>query len=160
MLKRVARVVLACRVADSTIQMPSSSSKLTSNLDHIKIWEAARATSAAPGFFDPLVIGPYQTQLVDGGMGANNPVQYAMLAAEQIWPNRAVQCLVSVGSGYPRMRSVPTKIVAFTQYLTSLATETENTAEMFAQQHQHMIVEDEYYRFNVRHGMVDIFTDD
>lgn len=140
--------------------MLSSSRKLSGDLNHVKIWQAARATSAAPGFFDPPVIGPYQTQYVDGGMGANNPVQYTMLAAEQIWPDRAVRCLVSVGSGHARMKSVPSKLVDLGRYLTTLATDTENTAEMFARQHRHMIVEDEYYRFNVHHGMEDILSDD
>ena len=58
------------------------------------------------------------------------------------------------------MRSVPTKVMDFAQYLTSLANDTETTHEMFAQQHRHMIVEDEYYRFNVHHGMEHILSDD
>jgi len=38
----------------------------------IKIWQAARATSAAPAYFAPITVGNYT--LVDGGMGANNPL--------------------------------------------------------------------------------------
>lgn len=41
-------------------------------LPDIKIWEAARATSAAPYYFKPMQVGPYK--LVDGGLGANNPL--------------------------------------------------------------------------------------
>lgn len=37
----------------------------------IKIWEAARATSAAPHYFVPMVING--DKLVDGGLKANNP---------------------------------------------------------------------------------------
>lgn len=40
-------------------------------LHDIKIWEAARATSAAPTFFGPITVGGFE--LIDGGMGANNP---------------------------------------------------------------------------------------
>ena len=41
-------------------------------LPDIKIWEAARATSAAPTYFEPMKIGDYT--LVDGGLEANNPL--------------------------------------------------------------------------------------
>ncbi|KAH8661016.1 hypothetical protein BGZ61DRAFT_152848 [Ilyonectria robusta] len=45
--------------------------------DSTKIWRACRATSAATTFFDPIAIGPFQEQFVDGALGANNPV-YAL----------------------------------------------------------------------------------
>ena len=61
--------------------MLSSSSKLNSNLDGVTIWQAAQVTSAVPELFNPLALGPDQTKFVSGGFGANNPVQYAMLAA-------------------------------------------------------------------------------
>lgn len=38
----------------------------------IKIWEAARATSAAPTYFERIKVGGYE--LIDGGLEANNPV--------------------------------------------------------------------------------------
>lgn len=38
----------------------------------IKVWEAARATSAAPAYFKPQTVG--DDEFVDGGLGANNPV--------------------------------------------------------------------------------------
>jgi patatin-like phospholipase/acyl hydrolase len=37
-----------------------------------KIWEAARATSAAPTYFPRIKLGDYE--YVDGGLGFNNPV--------------------------------------------------------------------------------------
>ncbi|KDR66798.1 hypothetical protein GALMADRAFT_29105, partial [Galerina marginata CBS 339.88] len=39
-----------------------------------KIWEAARATSAAPTFFKRIEIGRNQP-FIDGGLGRNNPSQ-------------------------------------------------------------------------------------
>ena len=39
-----------------------------------RIWEAARATSAASSFFDPIKIGQFGEEFVDGAVGANNPV--------------------------------------------------------------------------------------
>jgi len=43
-----------------------------SELPNIKIWEAARATSAAPTYFTPMTVG--NTTFVDGGLQANNPL--------------------------------------------------------------------------------------
>lgn len=42
------------------------------DLRKIKVWEAARATSAAPGYFQPMKIGKWT--FVDGGLLANNPI--------------------------------------------------------------------------------------
>jgi patatin-like phospholipase/acyl hydrolase len=41
-------------------------------LVNMKLWQAARATSAAPAYFKPLQVNGYT--LVDGGLGANNPL--------------------------------------------------------------------------------------
>ncbi len=46
-------------------------------LEHVKIWEACRATSAATSFFDPIEIGQFRETFVDGALGRNNPV-YAL----------------------------------------------------------------------------------
>lgn len=44
-------------------------------LQKCKIWEAARATSAASAFFDPIEI--QGVDFVDGGLLYNNPIQQA-----------------------------------------------------------------------------------
>ena len=46
--------------------------KVMSEFPEIKVWEAARATSAAPAYFKPFAIEKYE--LLDGGLGANNPL--------------------------------------------------------------------------------------
>jgi len=43
-----------------------------SEVPGIKVWEAARATSAAPTYFPPMKVGKYT--FVDGGLQANNPL--------------------------------------------------------------------------------------
>jgi len=43
-----------------------------SELAGIEVWKAARATSAAPTYFKSIVAG--DAELVDGGLGANNPL--------------------------------------------------------------------------------------
>jgi len=42
-----------------------------------KIWQAARATSAAPTFFKRIKIGRKQ-EYIDGGMGCNNPSEVVL----------------------------------------------------------------------------------
>lgn len=58
----------------------------------VKMWEAARASSAAPTYFPPF------GSLVDGGLVANNPSAVALAAARELWPNDEY-VLVSVGTG-------------------------------------------------------------
>lgn len=41
-------------------------------LRNVKVWQAARATSAAPTYFSSMKLGDYE--LVDGGLSANNPL--------------------------------------------------------------------------------------
>jgi len=67
------------------------------------MWEAARATSAAPTFFRPINIKPPNPGIdwVDGGLGYNNPAQLAHDEAERIWPDSTSCCLVSLGTGHP-----------------------------------------------------------
>jgi patatin-like phospholipase/acyl hydrolase len=55
--------------------------------DNIRIWEAARATSAATSFFDPISIGRgnLRQSFVDGATGANNPVRRLWQEAQRQW---------------------------------------------------------------------------
>jgi patatin-like phospholipase/acyl hydrolase len=46
--------------------------KMQEEYPGFKIWEAARATSAAPTYFERLKVG--DDEFIDGGMGYNNPV--------------------------------------------------------------------------------------
>jgi predicted acylesterase/phospholipase RssA len=65
------------------------------------IWQAARATSAAPSFFKEISIGtpPPGMKYVDGGLGYNNPSQVALNEAQRLWPTGKHFCLVSIGTG-------------------------------------------------------------
>ncbi|OAF55459.1 hypothetical protein VC83_08267 [Pseudogymnoascus destructans] len=69
----------------------------TSDPFEAKIWEAARATSAAPTIFEPITID--RIKYGDGGTGWNNPAEEAVNEANRIWPNRPIGCLVSIGTG-------------------------------------------------------------
>lgn len=66
------------------------------------MWQAARATSAAPTFFKPIHIEPPRPGIiyVDGGLGFNNPSRLAREEAGHIWPKSKSYCLVSIGTGH------------------------------------------------------------
>ncbi|KAA0165995.1 hypothetical protein FNF31_01609 [Cafeteria roenbergensis] len=66
------------------------------------MWEAVRATSSAPTFYNPAVVGGQR--FVDGGILANNPAVIALAEAAVIWPHASVSCVVSLGTGMPSSR--------------------------------------------------------
>ncbi|CAH9141780.1 unnamed protein product [Cuscuta epithymum] len=67
------------------------------------IWQAIRASSAAPYYLDDFSDGVYRWQ--DGAIVANNPTIFAIREAQLLWPDARIDCLVSIGCG-----SVPTKV--------------------------------------------------
>ena len=126
----------------------------------IPIWQAARATSAAPGYFAPIALGHFQSKYADGGMVANNPVNETLMAAKRKWSGATVSCLVSIGSGHLHMISVPENAFDFVTYLARLATETGRAADLFVHQNRHMALTNNYFRFSVLRGLEDVGFDD
>lgn len=63
--------------------------------------QAARATSAAPTYFEPakLETGDDYFALIDGGVFANNPAMCAYAEARAMWPEERDILVVSLGSG-------------------------------------------------------------
>jgi predicted acylesterase/phospholipase RssA len=72
------------------------------------IWEAARATTAAPSFFKPMTIQnpPPPISYIDGGLGYNNPSQLAVVEAQRIWGPARKFCIVSIGTGQQSATSI------------------------------------------------------
>src|ERR1700761_3450745 len=66
-----------------------------------ELWEAARATTAAPTYFKSIVIGPSDSPLryIHGDIGCNNPINQAVQEASLVFPHRKIACIVSIGSG-------------------------------------------------------------
>ena len=59
-----------------------------------KVWEAVRASSAAPGYFDECIMNKKVFQ--DGGMSSNNATHIAIHEAQQLWPGEPIQSVVSL----------------------------------------------------------------
>jgi predicted acylesterase/phospholipase RssA len=125
------------------------------------ICDAALATSAATGFFDPVSIGA--RRFVDGALGANNPVDEVEEEASNIWcsESRALQplvkCFISIGTGHPGKKAIEDNMLKFlSKTLVGIATETENTERKFiARWAQHFDTK-RYFRFNVEQGLQDV----
>ena len=74
------------------------------------MWRAARATSAAPTYFEPASLpyngGKDHLALVDGGLYANNPAMCGYVEARKLWPDEKDFLVVSLGTG-ELTRSIP-----------------------------------------------------
>ncbi|UNI22755.1 hypothetical protein JDV02_008616 [Purpureocillium takamizusanense] len=100
----------------------------------IKIWQAARATSAAPAYFAPITVGDYT--LVDGGMGANNPLGWLWTEVLAVFgPARPTSCFLSIGTGMAANQSItaPGAVPSHTveAAFAAVATNTELTNILF-----------------------------
>lgn len=111
-----------------------------------KIWEAARATSAASTFFDPVQIG--STCFVDGGVRNNNPINLAYREASNLWPHDEI-CILSIGTGDAPGGSFQGSMKDIVNRLKEIVTDSEHTNNTFFAQHQDMMRNNLLFRFNV-----------
>ena len=134
-----------------------------SHESHIEctIWEAARATSAAPTFFKRIEIGRGKQPFIDDGLGHNNPSLLVLDEAKRLFTTRQIGCLVSIGTGQGEIISIqkpglfqqviPTNVIGA---LRSMATDCEKTHEEVLGRFESL--PNTYFRLNVEHGMQDI----
>jgi predicted acylesterase/phospholipase RssA len=129
-------------------------------LNSVTVWEACRATSAATSFFDPIAVGRYGEEFVDGATGANNPVHKMWDQAQLAWGPESlegqVKCVVSIGAGVPSLKPFKDDVLHIGETLVAIATETEQTAERFRRERPLLDSTGRYYRFNVVRGLEDI----
>ncbi|GAB5568435.1 calcium-independent phospholipase A2-gamma isoform X1 [Prionailurus iriomotensis] len=118
-----------------------------------KMWQAIRASSAAPGYFAEYALGNDLHQ--DGGLLLNNPSALAMHECKCLWPDVPLECIVSLGTG--RYESDVRNSVTYTSLKTKLsnvinsATDTEVTPEERLKVHvmlDGLLPPDTYFRFN------------
>ncbi|KAK2493208.1 hypothetical protein MC885_005073, partial [Smutsia gigantea] len=113
---------------------------------HYKMWQAIRASSAAPGYFAEYALGNDLHQ--DGGLLLNNPSALAMHECKCLWPDVPLECIVSLGTG--RYESDVRNSMTYTSLKTKLsnvinsATDTEEVHVML----DGLLPPDTYFRFN------------
>lgn len=83
-------------------QRPHEFQRFEKAQQELSIWEAARATSAAPGYFKAFHCDKNRHTYEDGALKYNNPVLAANYERGVIWPERSnifPDVLVSIGTG-------------------------------------------------------------
>lgn len=111
-----------------------------------RLWEAVRASAAAPGYFSEFRIG--DMILLDGGLFVNNPTAIALHEAKQLWPDAELQCVLSVGTG--RHEPIATTNEASISWATRLRTivnSATDTEGVHTTMHD-LLPGSVYYRFN------------
>lgn len=125
--------------------MPGVRSHYLGDCKH-KMWQAIRASSAAPGYFQEFVLGKDLHQ--DGGLLINNPTALAIHECKCLWPNTPLQCVLSLGTG--RHETAGKNSTTYTSLKTKLAhvissaTDTEEVHTML----DALLPPDTYFRFN------------
>lgn len=111
-----------------------------------KLWQAIRASSAAPGYFAEYALGSDLHQ--DGGLLLNNPSALALHECKCIWPDTPLECIVSLGTGRyesdVRNTSTYTSLKTKLSNVISSATDTEEVHIML----DGLLPPDTYFRFN------------
>ncbi|KAG8738521.1 hypothetical protein FRC10_006767 [Ceratobasidium sp. 414] len=124
------------------------------------IWEAARATSAAPYFFKPALISENSLPMrfVDGGLRCNNPTAQLLDEVVERFPSRHIAFILSLGTGQKnviRLRpagGIPKlQLLGMPKMLEKIATDCEETHVRLADRFQDR--PNVYFRFNVEQGM-------
>ncbi|KAK3395941.1 hypothetical protein B0T20DRAFT_49038 [Sordaria brevicollis] len=95
-----------CGVRSKNIGPPqrfrSYASKHDKKYRDCKIWQAARATSAAPTYFGPIKLthDGVEEEFIDAAVGFNNPISEVLNEAGlELDPNLEVGCILSLGCG-------------------------------------------------------------
>jgi predicted patatin/cPLA2 family phospholipase len=113
------------------------------------MWQAGRATSAAPTYFHAKrVVENGGEELVDGGMTANNPVMLAYDEARWIWDAKESDFgfVLSLGTGLADDESsIPIDLL---KGLLTNATDSNKWHTMFASHHDRLVDDKKYIRVN------------
>lgn len=170
------RSVPKCRVFVCTTQEHTNRTKLLRSYNPIgdfrisrrplKIWEAARATSAAPLYFKPMTIkssGISQT-FSDGAFHDNNPINQVMNECYRIDPGRKVGCVISLGTGVKASEGPKgsSHLITLAISLAEEASNCDRTHRLFTGTRDGGSLADEqrYFRFSVGNNLDQVNIDE
>ncbi|XP_041083175.1 calcium-independent phospholipase A2-gamma-like [Polyodon spathula] len=124
---------------------PGSVSRYAGGTGH-RLWQAVRASSAAPGYFQEFRLHNDIHQ--DGGLLLNNPCALAVHECRLLWPGSPFQCVVSLGTGRydsgKKSEATWTSLRSKISNVISSATDTEGVHTLL----DDLLPVDVYFRFN------------
>ena len=112
-----------------------------------QLWEALRASSAAPTFFSEIRV--HGELHADGAIVANNPTAVAIHEAKSVYPGVPIELVVSIGNGHaPEVGNKESKQkVGWGEVFSSIVESATSTETV-----HHALVDlfppDKYFRFN------------
>ncbi|QDS71691.1 hypothetical protein FKW77_008221 [Venturia effusa] len=129
-----------------------------------RIWQALRATSAAPTFFEEMTMGSPKLTYLDGGMGFNNPAMEVDYEAKSLWEDRTIGVAVSIGTGLQTIPGVKAshswlpfglgQDLVLASAMASMATSTARVHNDMQRMYNSSTTK--YFRFDVDAGMANI----
>ncbi|KAG6873558.1 hypothetical protein C0992_008647 [Termitomyces sp. T32_za158] len=131
------------------------------------IWEVARATTAAPGFFKRIFMGTEpKEEFVDGGLRYNNPTKEVFTEAQKVFgTERSISCILSIGTGHPDAISLKRSMFQrldprnLMDVLVRIAQDCENVSNEFEEEYGKGDIRKSkkekktYFRLNVQQGL-------
>ncbi|ORY00592.1 acyl transferase/acyl hydrolase/lysophospholipase [Clohesyomyces aquaticus] len=148
----------------NALGLPRILSTYDPNDRQTRIWEALRATSAAPTFFEEMQFGTPKVTYLDGGVGFNNPCAEVDYAAKALWEGRSIGIIVSVGTGLQSIPSVKKMAswlpfglgtdISLASALAGMATSTARVDNEMKRMYYNTSTK--YYRFDVDRGLANI----
>jgi hypothetical protein len=164
-----------CAASIHYVNAPSGPTRLRTYIpernrtEDCKIWQAGRATSAAPGLFSEISIGREGQEMtfIDGAIGANNPVKELVDEVTELYgAERKIGCVVSIGTGVAdvigyspsgfREMLFHEKLL---KALGKLTTDSERVAEEMEKRYRDADPTI-YWRLNVNRGLSNIQLDE
>ena len=152
----------ACRLFVCTTRMHTASSILLrtytprdpGQANHsVKIWQAARATSAAPPILDPITIEGCRLTLLDGAFWLNNPINETLSEASDVDPSGDSGCVISIGTGVANVPSLESSrfLVKVVQACVQISLDCKYVAAKFVNGPPGRQIHEDgrYFRFDV-----------
>ena len=161
----------------STVQAQALRTYVSETPIDCTIWQAARATSAAPVFLESITFGSPPVAWIDAGLGFNNPGRLLLAEAARTWKDDnnyfsrdSIGLFLSLGTGKPKILrlnsdddnvvekalkgiaariKVPVNVIKVMQAIGT-------NAERVAHELMDDLARDVYFRFNVEQGLQEI----
>lgn len=125
------------------------------------MWHCLRASSAAPYYLADFSLGDEKWQ--DGAVTCNNPAMMGIMEARRLWPDRQIECVVSVGTGeVPRVKRNASALHRFiddSKIVLESSCNVERVDEALGTLLP-LIPETKYFRFNPVDSRCDIELDE